>query len=196
MNRTLRKIGNLLINLLIRIKYLLKRDIHLGRKVLFTGFPIIDVQNGGKIILGNKVKIDSRNKGYHLNMYSPVKLSSDRKGAIVEIMDETCIHGSCIHAHNYIKIGRRCLIAANCQIFDDSGHEVSFDNVETRRYTEGVPKTVIIEDYVWIGANCIIMPGTKIGTGTIISAGSVVHGDIPPMVVVAGNPARIIREGK
>ena len=52
---------------------------------------------------------------------------------------------------------------------------------------------VTIEDNVWIGSGAIVCPGVTIGTNTVIGAGSVVTRAIPPDVVAAGNPARIIR---
>ena len=48
-----------------------------------------------------------------------------------------------------------------------------------------------IDDCVWIGSNVIILPGTHIGEGAIIQAGSVVHGEIPPMAIAGGNPAKV-----
>jgi maltose O-acetyltransferase len=50
-----------------------------------------------------------------------------------------------------------------------------------------------IEDDVWIGTRAIVMPGLRIGRGAIIGAGAVVTRDVPPYVVVAGVPARVIR---
>jgi acetyltransferase-like isoleucine patch superfamily enzyme len=47
---------------------------------------------------------------------------------------------------------------------------------------------------VWIGFNCIILKGVTIGEGSVVGAGSVVTKDVPPWTIVAGNPARIIRE--
>ena len=47
---------------------------------------------------------------------------------------------------------------------------------------------------MWIGANAVICGGVTIGEGCVIGAGSVVTKDIPPMVVAAGNPCRVIRE--
>ena len=49
---------------------------------------------------------------------------------------------------------------------------------------------------MWIGANAVICGGVTIGEGSVIGAGSVVTKDIPPMVVAAGNPCRVIREVK
>ena len=54
-----------------------------------------------------------------------------------------------------------------------------------------VVKDVTIGDCVWIGAHVILLPGTTIGEGAIIQAGSVVHGDIPPMAIAGGNPAKV-----
>jgi hypothetical protein len=55
-------------------------------------------------------------------------------------------------------------------------------------------KPVKISDRVWIGLNAIILKGVTIGEGAIVGAGSVVTKDVPPYTIVAGNPARIIRE--
>lgn len=51
---------------------------------------------------------------------------------------------------------------------------------------------VRIGDDVWIGARVTILPGADIGNGSVIGAGSVVCGKIPPMAVAAGNPARVV----
>lgn len=52
--------------------------------------------------------------------------------------------------------------------------------------------SIIIEDDVWVGAHAIILSGSKIGKGSVISAGAVVSNEIPPYSIVAGNPARVI----
>jgi maltose O-acetyltransferase len=52
----------------------------------------------------------------------------------------------------------------------------------------------VIEDDVWLGANVTVLPGRRIGTGSIVAAGAVVSSDVPPGSVVAGNPARVIKE--
>jgi len=53
---------------------------------------------------------------------------------------------------------------------------------------------IVIKKNAWLGINSIILPGVTIGEGSIVTAGSVVTSDIPPNVVVQGNPAKIIRE--
>ena len=53
---------------------------------------------------------------------------------------------------------------------------------------------ILGERDVWIGANTVICGGVTIGQGSVIGAGSVVNKDIPPMVVAAGTPCRVVRE--
>lgn len=53
-----------------------------------------------------------------------------------------------------------------------------------------------IGDYVWIGNHAIIMPGINIGEGAIVGAGAVVASDVPPLGIVVGNPAFLVKERK
>ncbi|MDR0874959.1 MAG: 2,3,4,5-tetrahydropyridine-2,6-dicarboxylate N-acetyltransferase [Clostridiales Family XIII bacterium] len=57
-------------------------------------------------------------------------------------------------------------------------------------------KPVVLEDDVLIGANAVVLEGVRIGKGSVVAAGAVVTGDVPPGVVVAGTPARIIKDVK
>ena len=57
---------------------------------------------------------------------------------------------------------------------------------------DGPSRPPIIEDDVWLGANVTVLPGRRIGTGSIVAAGSVVTRDVPAFAVVAGNPAKIV----
>lgn len=102
-----------------------------------------------------------------------------------------------------IQIGNRVLISHNCNIFDNDTHPL--DAAQRHQQfseiiTTGQPKQidlkeedVIIEDDVLIGANSIILKGVRIGKAAVIGAGSVVTQSIPSKVVVAGNPAKIIK---
>lgn len=69
------------------------------------------------------------------------------------------------------------------------------DRVDIHMDQQGVSaeKAVIIEDDVWIGSRVTILPGVKIGRGSIIGAAAVVTKDVPPYSVVAGNPAKIMK---
>jgi acetyltransferase-like isoleucine patch superfamily enzyme len=103
-----------------------------------------------------------------------------------------------------ITIGDRVLISHNVNIHDTNGHPINAlkrHEHSMQIFTSGHPSTeldilsepILIEDDVWIGFSSTILKGVKIGKGSIIGASSVVTKDVPPDTVVAGNPARIIR---
>ena len=88
-----------------------------------------------------------------------------------------------------VKIGSFTLFGPAVQIYTAT-HPM---NAELRRKQE-FGKPVEIGSDVWVGGGAIICPGVKIGSKTVIGAGSVVTRDIPDGVVAAGNPCRVIRE--
>lgn len=99
-----------------------------------------------------------------------------------------------IRSSNHVHIGNNVLIGPRVFI-TDSDH--GFESRCTPIYLQDIKSDkVIIEDDVWIGANVIILKGISVGTGAIIGAGSVVTKNVPKYSVVAGNPAKIIRERK
>jgi acetyltransferase-like isoleucine patch superfamily enzyme len=106
-----------------------------------------------------------------------------------------------------VKIGNRVLISHDVNIHDTNSHSLDpverhehFVAISTVGHPEVVPNLqsapVIIEDDVWIGCNSVILKGVTLGEASIIAAGSVVTKDVPKRTLVAGNPARIIREVK
>ena len=88
-----------------------------------------------------------------------------------------------------VTIGDRVMIAPNVSLYT-AGHPVHPDSRRSG-YEYGQPIT--IGDDVWIGGSTTVLPGVTIGDGAVIGAGSVVTRDIPPMVIAAGNPCRVIR---
>jgi acetyltransferase-like isoleucine patch superfamily enzyme len=166
----------------------------LGKNVVFNNAPIIHIINDAEIILEDEVMLNSSNFGYHINMFKSVKLLADGKNAKIVIGKNTRVHGSCIHAQKLIRIGKNCLIAANCQIMDSNAHQLEMTNTANRINTIDEPKEIEIGNNVWIGTGSIILPGTNIGDGTVISANSVVKGNVPAKCLYGGNPAKLIKQ--
>lgn len=90
-----------------------------------------------------------------------------------------------------ISVGKRCLIGPRVTIFDSDFHGLAVSERMVPAAT--IQKPVIIGNDVFIGAGSTILKGVSIGDGSVIAAGSMVSHDIPPGVIAAGNPARIVR---
>lgn len=91
-----------------------------------------------------------------------------------------------------VKIGNNCLIAANVHIYAAT-HPIDPKHRQDNDDYYELAKPVTIGNEVWIGGQATILPGVTIGDNVVIGAGSVVNKDVPSNVVVAGNPAKIIR---
>ena len=88
-----------------------------------------------------------------------------------------------------ITIGRHCQIATHVQLLT-AWHPL---DPTARRDGLEAASPIVIEDNVWLGGGVIVLPGVTIGENSVVGAGSVVTKDVPPHVVVVGNPARVIK---
>jgi len=99
--------------------------------------------------------------------------------------------GAFWYADGGIEIGNNVIFAPETVIWT-SNHNYESD-IAIPYGGPDIKKKVIIEDNVWVGIRCIILPGVTIGEGAIIAAGSVVTKNIEKYSIVGGNPARIIK---
>ncbi|MBT3207891.1 MAG: acyltransferase [Bacteroidetes bacterium] len=91
-----------------------------------------------------------------------------------------------------VTLGNMVTIGSGAQI---TGLTHNFEDASVPIKEQGVmPNRTVVADDVWIGGNSVVIQGLKIGTHSIIASGSVVTRDVPPFSVVAGNPARIIKQ--
>jgi acetyltransferase-like isoleucine patch superfamily enzyme len=120
-------------------------------------------------------------------------LATIEKDAVLEVGSDFAMSGGSICVAQRVTIGDRVAIGANCTIVDTDFHPLDTD---ARQATPEVGKTapVVIGDDAFIGMSCLILKGVTIGRGSVIGAGSVVTRSVPPGVIAAGNPARIVRE--
>jgi maltose O-acetyltransferase len=93
-------------------------------------------------------------------------------------------------AEESVTIGEHCLIGDAVLILDSDFHNLS---AAGRHNLLGATAPIILEDNVFVGSRSIILKGVTIGKDSVIGAGSVVVRSIPPGVIAAGNPAKVIR---
>ncbi len=113
-----------------------------------------------------------------------------REGGTLTLGRNSYMNESLIQCANSITIGDNCAIAADVLIQDTDFHPILDENGNPKP----VSKPIVIGDKVWICAKATILKGVTIGDGAIVAAGAVVKKDVPARCVVAGNPAKVVRE--
>jgi len=126
----------------------------------------------------------------------------DKENARVSIGKRSFVSATIVSAES-IEIGADVMIAWGTTVVDHNSHAISFSkrSEDVTNWLKGEKDwshvkiaPIKICDKVWIGFNSIILKGVTVGEGAVIGAGSVVTKDVPPWTIVAGNPARVIRE--
>lgn len=162
---------------------------------LFRGFFISRKFSkcAGLFRAGKGVRVLHKNAsievGRKVQLHRSVKLSAWGSEGFSQIIigDNTAIGDRTeIHAGKRVEIGSGCNISWDVCIMDRDYHKFNSPTEEI--------KPVKIEDNVWIGCNCLILKGVTVGKGAVVAAGSVVTKDVPPGVLVGGNPAKVLKE--
>jgi acetyltransferase-like isoleucine patch superfamily enzyme len=127
----------------------------------------------------------------------------EKENSILTIGDR-CFIGKCLFSiADRVEIGNDVMLSWGVAVTDHDSHSLVFTNRQhdVTNWQKGYKdwtainiQKVVIEDRVWIGFNAILLKGITIGEGAIVGAGSVVTKDVPPFTIVAGNPAKVIRE--
>lgn len=145
------------------------------------------VQGKGQIIVGDDVTMEGKTSIAFAARFS------DRPRLVIG--NNTFVGHDCSFAiADSVRIGSHVLISSGVRVSDYDGHPI--DAAERRAGKPAPPesvKPVTIGDDVWIGAGAMILKGVTIGDRSIVGAGAVVTRDVPPDVIVAGNPARIVK---
>ena len=143
--------------------------------------------------------------GDHVSCYSGCSFALGPEGTCT-VGDFTLLNGALVMAQARISIGSYCLISWNVGIADSDFHPLDpaarrIDAQALAPYLPDRPprppietRPVTIGDNVWIGMHAVILKGVEIGENSVVAAGAVVTKNVPANVVVAGNPANIVRQ--
>lgn len=167
--------------------------ISYGKGLKLIGWPFLFRYPKASLEIGRDVSVNSSFFSNLLGLYQRTIIIARGEGKI-KIGDGVGISGSTIYARNEITIGNHVLVGANTKIVDNDFHPLDAEARNANDFSKLVCKPVRIGDNVFIGCNCLILKGTEIGANSIVGAGSVVSGKFPENVVIAGNPAKIIKK--
>ena len=158
------------------------------------GILRLDVK--GKLLLPQKEKVTFINSfGYStLGISRPCKLSVYKNAELI-FNGKAGLSNAVVVATKKIVIGNNVMIGGGVTIIDCDFHSMDYNDWFTDNdalNAKSLP--FIIEDYVFIGMNSIILKGVHIGKGAIIGAGSVVTKDVPENCIAGGNPCVVIKK--
>jgi acetyltransferase-like isoleucine patch superfamily enzyme len=163
-----------------------------GKGWYFYGIPILQRHHRSTMRFGSNLNLRSTVRSNPLGPNHPVILCTWQAGAVLEIGENFGMTGGTLCAAERITIGNNVNIGANSTVIDTDFHPL--DPEVRRQSPQGAQtKPITIEDEVFIGMNCLILKGVTIGRCSVVGAGSVVTRDVPPSVIVAGNPAEVLR---
>ena len=166
---------------------------HVGDNLNLCARANCSAEKKGNIFIGDKCRV-----------YGALLSQGDGQ---ITIGDHCCIYErSVIGSVNRIDIGNCVIISNHVHIYDNNNHPTDpavrhamcvggFEG-DAWRWGHAASAPIVIEDDVWIGEYSMILKGVTIGKGAIVAAHAVVTKDVPPMTIVAGNPARVVKEIK
>jgi acetyltransferase-like isoleucine patch superfamily enzyme len=160
--------------------------LHAGKELIIEDYAEINARSTRKIMLGNRVTIGK------YAIIRPGNLYGGEPGEGLMVGDHSNIGPYCyIGCSGHISIGNNVMISPRVSIYAENH---VFEDAHNTIKSQGVQRqSVVIEDDCWIASNSVILAGVTIGKGSVVAAGSVVTHDVPPYSIVAGVPARLIK---
>ena len=175
------------------------KNLMVYNKVYLTGYK------QGKITIGDDFHLTSGDCINPICRNIRACIHRGSPNAVITIGHHVGMSSPCIWINQKLTIGNNVNIGGNCMILDTDVHQLDHlarrGHVNINANVNGAEQMVqtapvVIEDDVWIGANCQILKGVTIGARSVIGAGSVVTKSIPADCIAAGNPCRVIRQSK
>jgi galactoside O-acetyltransferase len=177
------------INLIFRYVVGRQNSISIGVGAVVNYWNLRNTKNG-RIVIGQDSIINCR-------------IDFDHQTGCIQIGDRCYIGSSHLVCHTKIVLENDVIISWNVTIVDHDSHSIYMrhrkqdvtDWIKGEKCWNYVNiKPVYIEQGAWIGFGASILKGVTVGRGAVVAAQSVVTKNVPPFTVVAGNPARVVRE--
>lgn len=170
------------------------------KRIWFRGVPVVYAFKDSSIsfnnVGGERINIFSHPLSNMIGLSQRCIIVAKYGGRIV-VNEGVCMSGCTLYAMDSITIGRNTDIGSGCKIIDNDFHPLPYSQRHPEEMLDKVKKRpIIIGEGCFIGANSIILKGTTLGNNVVVGAGSVVSGTFPDNVIIAGNPAKIIKNNE
>ncbi len=160
---------------------LLGRNVIVGRRFRVKGG--LDIRGPGTVIFGDDCLVFS-------TKVAPTTPWTHSREAVIRFGSGVALNGVRMGCIQRIEVGDRAMLAES-RITDSDFHPIETCG-EHRLNQGGVTKPVVIGRNVWVCMGAMVLKGARIGENSVVAAGAVVAGRVPPNVVVFGNPARVV----
>lgn len=169
--------------------------IMMARSARLVGVPIIRAFPGSSIEVGERAELVSTPSRATMVLNHACMVQTYRSGARIAIASDVGMSGATICSMLEITIGARTMLGANVTVIDTNFHPLAAEGRRFAPIPEPHPEdAVVIGADVFIGAGAFVLPGTRIGDGSVVAAAAVVKGEVPAGVIVAGNPASVVKK--
>lgn len=163
-----------------------------GKALSLKGWPFIFRFPKAYLELGNNCSINSNFFSNLIGLYQRSIIVAKGNAKVI-IGNNVGMSGTTIYAWDYIEVGDYTLVGANVKIIDNDFHPLNPTDRMKENSSAVKTQPIKIGRNVFIGCNSIILKGTEIGDNCVVGAGSVVHGKFQNNLIIAGNPAIVIR---
>ena len=163
-------------------KWRLGDRVQFGRNFQTNGRLVI--KGPGLVVFGDDINAWAHAEKNVLITYTP--------GSRITIGSGTRLNGAGIMAYTRVEVGPRCILGSTI-VFDSDFHPLD----PAHRHDCDAPVScapITVGENVWLGGQSAVLKGVTIGKNSVVAFRGVVSSDVPPNVVVAGNPARVVKE--
>ncbi len=164
-----------------RIRLLRGKRVEFGPGFITNGR--LQIKGPGRVVFGANVNAWAHKEPNVLITYGP--------DVVIQIGDNTRLNGAGLMAARGITVGRDCILGS-AVIIDTDFHSLDLDR-RTNPKAKVLSAPVVIGNNVWLAGQTAVLKGVTIGDNSIVGFRGVVTGDVPPNVIVAGNPARVVK---
>jgi serine acetyltransferase len=143
----------------------------------------LDIRGPGSVEIGDDANLFA--------FLGKTRLYTRAPAARIVIGRNVRLNATTVQAAELVEVGDDCILG-DANLMDTDMHPIGAD----RRHDPSAPirsAPIVLERNVWVGGQAAVLPGVRIGENSVVGFRAVVTSDVPPNVVVAGNPARVVR---